>query len=304
MPDMEATLAALERPGRHGPRVRGLSLRDRLEMSPALGHLVPRELAVRRAVRSGERAWEDSEVVRTKAIKWMKQMLQRPGSDPEVRRLAREAVIDWKARRAILARTWEGAGGEVHGLEHWRRVRAGGRGLILMALHLGLSWNNGLVVARHCEPYYIVRAPRDKQYRGRGAQFVKQRMIAMERAGNRWVERRGCYPVLRALLGRGDMCGIAFDAAGRVETELAGHRTWLAGGSAALACDVGVPVMLSVTLREGINQVTWFEEPIEPDDFEGPAELHRHVAERVGRRILDNPVQFYPRRLPTGPRPI
>jgi lauroyl/myristoyl acyltransferase len=303
MSDLEATLAALERPGRHGPRVRGLSLRDRLELSPALGRLVPRELAVRRAVRSGERGWEDSDVVRRKAIKWMKQMLKRPGNDPEVRRLAREAVIDWKARRALLARSWEGGEGDVHGLEHLQRARAGGRGLILLALHLGLSWNNGLVVARHCGPYYIVKAPRDKQYRGRGAQFVKQRMMAMERAGHRWVERRGCYPVLRALLERGDMCGIAFDAAGRVETELAGHRTWLAGGSAALACEVGVPVSLSVTLREGSEQVTWFEEPVEPGDFAAPAELHSHLADVVGRWITAHLPQYFPYRFSTAPRP-
>jgi lauroyl/myristoyl acyltransferase len=302
MSNVEATLAALERPPRRGWRVRGLSLRDRLELSPAAGRLVPRELALQRAARSGERQWEDSELLRRKAAKWMKDVLGRPRS-ADVEPLAREAVIDWNVRQAMLARPWEGAGGQVYGLEDVARARAGGRGVILMGAHLGLVFHGALVVARHCQPYYVVRAAREDADRGRGAQVRKHRMRALERAGNRWVDRRGSYPVLRRLLERGDMVGMVFDAAGRMETELAGHRTWVAGGWAALAFDVGIAVVLSFTLRDGSEQVTWFEEPIEPGDFADPAEFHRHTGARVGRWMLDNPVQLYPRRFPTRPRP-
>jgi hypothetical protein len=300
LPDLEARLAALERPGRH-ERGRVLWLRDRFHVAGLVGRATPRHLAVGRATRAGERQWNDSKAARQKAVDWMTTMLRRPASDPEVQRLAREAVIDREVRRVLLDRPWD-IRGPVRGLERLEAAHAGGRGVLLATVHFGLALNGLIRTARDFRPCYSMRAPRDVQRRGRKAQVMRQRWRHAERAGVRFVDRREAYPVLHALLARGEICLIAFDSGGRVETELAGQRTWLAGGLAALARDAGVAVVPTFTLREGAQQVGYFEEPIEPGGFGDAGELHRHIAHVTSRWMLDNLVQLYPRRLPTEPR--
>jgi lauroyl/myristoyl acyltransferase len=84
---------------------------------------------------------------------------------------------------------------------------------------------------------------------------------------------------------------------------MGGHRTWLASGTAALARDAGVAVLPGFTVREGFEQVGYFLEPIEPGDFDGPAELHARLAEVVGNWIMAHLPQYYPQRFPAAPRP-
>jgi Bacterial lipid A biosynthesis acyltransferase len=300
--DLEQTLAALERPNSHEMRVTGVSLRDRVQLSPALGRLTPLSVAVRRAERRGQRRWEESAGARKKATKWMAEMMGVPVRDPEAQRLAGEAVIDSEVRRALTARHWEAGHGPIHGLDRLEQARARGRGVLLAGLHIGVPLNAPLQIATQYRPYYLVRAVRGQDRQGPSALVIKQRMVVLERAGSRFVDRKNSYPVLRALLERGEMCGLMFDSTGPVETELAGRRTYVAGGLAALAWETGAPIVLGYTLRDGAGHVAHISEPIEASDFDGPDEVHRHLASICSRVMLDNLVQLYPRRLPTRPR--
>jgi lauroyl/myristoyl acyltransferase len=301
-PDLEARLAALARPGRHE---RGGSLwqRSRVRIAPGIGRLVPREVAVRRAVRAGERQWEDSKAARKKAARWMAMMLHRPANDPEVQRLAREAVIDWSVRQVLIERVWEASReGRVHGPEHFEEARAGGRGVLVVGTHFALGMNGMFRLTKRYGPCYVVRAPRDVDRRGRNTLIMRRRWLAAERQGVRFVDRKESYPVMRALLERGEICALAFDAAGRVETDLAGQRTWLAGGAAELALDAGVPVMVGMTLRDGTEQVGHWAPPLESGDFADARALHQRIAEILSPWILDHLPQLYPHQLPQQPR--
>jgi lauroyl/myristoyl acyltransferase len=301
--DLKQTLAAIERPSSRKLRVTGVSLRDRARVSPVLGRLTPVSVAVRRAERRGERRWEESARARKKASRWMAEMLGVPADGAEAQGLAREAVVDSEVRRALTARHWEAGHGPIYGLDSLREARERGRGVLLAGLHIGVLFNAPMQIATQYCPYYLVRATRGQDRQGAGALVIKQRMVAMERAGNRWLERKNSYPVVRALLERGEMCGLMFDSGGRVETEVAGQRTYLAGGIAGLAWETGAPIVLGVTLREGeVGTACYLHEPIESADFDGPEEMHHHLAVVCSRVIRDNLVQLYPRRLPSQPR--
>lgn len=300
--DLERTLAAIERPNSHRMRVGGVSLLGRAKAAPAVRRLTPRGAAVRRAEDRGRRRWEESPGTRKKASRWMEDMRGLPAGDPEAQRLGRAAVLDAEVRLTMQSRHWEAGHGPVHGLERMKRARARGRGVLVAGLHVGVLLNAPVQIAAQYEPYYLVRALRRGERQGASALVIKQRMVAMERVGLRWVERKNSYPVVRALLERGEMCGLMFDSSGNVETELMGRRTWLAGGLAALACETGAPIVLGYTLREGDGHACYVEEPIDAADFAGPEEVHRHLAGVCSRVLLDNLIQFYPRRLPAQPR--
>lgn len=303
--DTGERLAALQRGGRHE---RGGSpwRRTWARFAPALGRVVPRERAIARATRAGERQWEESKAARKKAVRWMAMMLKAPEPDPEVQRLAREAVIDWHVRQVLIERPWEARRGTVRDLEHveagMKIARQEGVGVLIPGTHMSLGMLGAYWLARRFRPIYVVRAPRHLEREGPQALVVRRRARAAERYGARWVDRQNSYDVMRALLLRGELCTMAFDGGGDVETELAGQRTWLAGGTVALAFETGAVIMPGLTVHEGSEQVGRSSPPLFARDFADPQAMHRHIAELFSRWILEYLPQYYPHTLPRQPR--
>ena len=99
----------------------------------------------------------------------------------------------------------------------------------------------------------------------------------VQEAGCRWVATGGSYPVLRALLERGEVCLMAVDVPGELEVDLAGRPARVRTGIARLALETGSPILPIVTLRRGWSFVGTIGEPIDPAEFGDPSTLTRHL---------------------------
>lgn len=97
------------------------------------------------------------------------------------------------------------------------------------------------------------------------------------------------YPVLRALLERGELVYNMFDVRGSQETRFLGRRAMLAGGTARLAVETGALVLPVRAYRRGPH--VWLEAgtALDPREYPGRAQLHDALAAVHERLILADP---------------
>jgi KDO2-lipid IV(A) lauroyltransferase len=181
-------------------------------------------------------------------------------------------------------RPWLGRRTPIEGLAHLEAAVAAGRGVIFATAHVGPFLGLVHALAARGIKVYISGGQfgGEPAFDGRRGRWTLMQNRWVEDAGSRWVHRGGSYPLLRALLERGEICFMTVDAPGTIEVDFAGHPARVRGGVAALALETGATIVPGATLRRGWGQVGVFLEPVDPAGFDDPVELTRHLTRVVG----------------------
>lgn len=292
-PDLADALAAVERPATQHLHVE-LGALARPYASPWLHGLPPWPASIRLAQLRGLLEWCLRPSMRRSTIARVKRALAEGSGSRDPARVARRAHIERRVRGEIGWRRLDPRYIRVEGLEHLRAARAGGRGVIQAAAHLGVPRALSEALAAHGHKLYIVREPLvERPLRGLPDRWTLNELGWIEEVGARYVVRGGAYAVCRALLDRGEICRMHVDTPGGTRVEVSRREHSVAGGIAALAWEVGVPVVPGYALREGTLLVVRFHEPIEPEDFPDAAALRSHLASLFHDLLLSHPEAIY-----------
>ena len=271
---LELRLDELEQPKAHLVELTGQTLPLRVYGSAWFHRLLPDRLALRLAALRGWLEW--FAVPRRRA-----DGLELAGAIRGVAsaRFARRRLIEDAVRAEIQWRPWMCRGISVEGYERFEAARARtSAGVILANLHVGPFLGLVHALAARGVKLYLPGGewgvPTVDGLRGR---WIATQNRWVEESGCRWVPVGGSYPVLRALLERGETCLIAVDVPGELHVELAGRPARVRTGIARLALETGSPILPIVTLRRGWSFVGSIGEPIDPAGFADPATLTRHL---------------------------
>jgi acetoacetyl-CoA synthetase len=270
------------------PRMPRASLGIRVKTSPWVRSVLPTRLLVNRAARRGQAIWEWSVSEREDAVAAMETIIAGTPRAHELRELAQLHLIESEIDRALF---WQ---------QPWSaKVDAGSAARIRAAL----SEDRGVLLsASHIGPYYRLQcAP---PFNGRDTYLVAESWFFESPSPNHWGRRLarwrkgtksrlvlsdGSFPIIQALLERGDLVFVHFDMPGPRETRFLGKSAMLADGSAQLAVRADALVLPLRTRRVGHNVWVDAGAPLDPHEFADADELHDALAARHERWILENP---------------
>ncbi len=283
-------VAALETVGRLSvpPRMPQASLEIRVKTSPWLRSMLPTRLLVSRAARRGQAIWERNASDREDALAAMETIVAGTPRADELRELARLHLIESMIDRALFWQQPWSAKVDARSAARLREALSGNRGVLLSACHVG--------------PYYRLQcAPPFKDrvtYLVPGPWFFEPpspdywgRRLARWRKGTKslLVPSDGSFPVIQALLERGDPVFLFFDMPGPRQTRFLGKPAMLADGSAQLAVRADA-LVLPLRARH-VGHHVWVDvgAPLDPHEFAGVDQLHDALAALHERWILENP---------------
>jgi lauroyl/myristoyl acyltransferase len=292
---LAARLETLERPKAHLLRPTNQTLPLRIYGSAAFHRLLPTPVALALAALRGRLEWWAVPRRRAFALQLTETIRGLPRDSPEAVRFAKRRLVEDAVQAELNWRPWLGRRTRIEVSERLAAASSGGRGVILATAHVGpfLGIVHALA-ARGTKVYVSGGQPGpEPEFDGRRGRWTLMQNLWVEEAGSRWVHRGGSYPLLRALLERGEICVMTVDAAGSVEVELAGHRARVRGGVASLALETGAAIVPCATLRRGFGQVVVLLEPIEASRFDDAADLTRHLAGVLGDVLLREPEQVH-----------
>lgn len=294
MTSLERTLAELEHPKAHLAELTGQSVFVRLYGWPPLHRAVPTWVALRLAALRGLLEWYAVARRRAEGLALARATHGRHAGPREGRR----RVVEDAVQAEVQWRPWLARRMPIEGFEHFIAARERSpAGVILANVHVGPLM--GLVHALAARGFKLYLPGGDwgggaASRHGRAGRwtFVQNRWV--EDAGSRWVPTGGSYPVLRALLERGETLILAADVRGDVDVELGAHPARVRSGIAQLALDTGSPILPVTTLRRGDGLVGLVGEAIDPAAYSDAAELTRRVTAALGHGFREAPEQVRP----------
>jgi hypothetical protein len=292
--EQDLTAAVAEaRAARPAPRLPPAALRVRLVTSTMLRHLVPRRLVLVRARARGERRWSDP-AERAGALASMEAILAGTHRSSELERLARRKLIEEEASRELFWQPWRTSMIDARSLAAVDRAFSSERPVVISVCHLG--------------PYELMMSPLTAKgistIAVSGGFFFEQptadywgRRLARWRKGvhargERLVDARGCFPVIKALAEMHEPILIYFDMPGSYSTQFLGKPVMLASGTAQLAHQTDALVLPLRARRDGASVWTDVWEPLDARDYAGSEELHIAIAAVHERSILEIPEQW------------
>ena len=292
---LEARLAEIERPKAHLLRPTNQTLPMRIYGSASFHRLLPTPLALRLAALRGRLEWRVVARRRDEALRMTETIRGVPRDSPDASRFARERLVEDAVQAELNWRPWLGRRTEIEGMEHLASARTRERGVIVATAHVGPFLTLIHALAARGIRVYVSGGQfgGEPAFDGRRGRWTLMQNRWVEDAGGRWVHRGGSYPLLRALLERGELCVMTVDAAGSVEVELGGHRAHVRGGVAALAVDTGALILPAAALRHGSRPVVTIFDPVEPADFADADELTRQLSQELGEVFLSEPEQVH-----------
>jgi acetoacetyl-CoA synthetase len=270
------------------PRMPRASRSIRVATSAVHNSAVPARLLVLRAARRGRGKWADRVGERDHATSAMEALIVDTPHAPELDELSRLFLIEREIESALFwRRPWSP---KVDGPSAARLEAAlsADRGVLLSACHFGPH-------------YHLSCAP---PFRGRETYLVTAQMFFEPQQDPYWarfqarlhrgirsrpVPAVGSFPVLQALLERGEAVFAHFDMPGRRLTHFLGRPTMLADGTAQLAFSADALVLPLRARRAGHRIWVDAAVPLDPRGFADAEELHNALATHHERWILDNP---------------
>jgi lauroyl/myristoyl acyltransferase len=283
-------LDELERPKAHLVQLTGQTLPMRVYGSAWFHRLIPDPVALRLAALRGRLEWFVVPRRRAEALK-LAEAIRGDAS----KRFASRRLIEDAMRTELQWRPWMSRRLSVEGYERFEATRArSAAGVLLASVHAGSIL--GLVhafAARGVKLYLPGGAWGVPTIDGLRGRWIATQNRWVEEAGCRWVPVGDSYPLLRALLERGEVCFMAVDVPGELEVDLAGRPARVRTGIARLALETGSPILPIVTVRRGRRFVGTIGEPVDPAEFDDPATLTRHLVAVQSAVFLQEPEQVH-----------
>jgi lauroyl/myristoyl acyltransferase len=259
----------------------------RLKTSMWVRRLLPTRLVLARAIRKGRRLWEEDSGAREDALEAMA-VVTGTSKGEALTGIAREHVIEQEAQKALFWQPWRRPLLDAQSERRLRETLQGSRGVVVSTCHTGpySQVSSGLHSIGH-KPYAIY-----------GPWFFEQpspdhwgRRLARWRKGiGAWlVPSKGSFPVVQALLARGECVLVFFDMPGHRRTRFLGKPAMLADGSARLAI-ASDALVLPVRARRAGRRV-WLDvaAPLDPRELADVEDLHEALASLHERWILEFP---------------
>ena len=264
------------------------SLGVRAKTSPRLRSMVPTRLVVKRATRQGRTLWERDPKAREGAIAAMETIVAGTPRAHEITELARDHLIESQADRALFWQRWPTASVDARSSERLREALSGDRGVLLSSCHIGPYFRSMTVLAAlGCVPYAVAgpwffEKPTPDYWGRRIARWWRG-------SDSRLIRSDGSFPILRALLERGELVFLFFDMPGPHPTRFLGKHATLADGSARLAVEADSLVLPLRARRAGHRAWVDVAAPLDPRDFADVDELHDALAALHESWILELP---------------
>jgi lauroyl/myristoyl acyltransferase len=180
----------------------------------------------------------------------------------------------------------------IEGLEHLHAAQAGGRGVIIATIHLGPILTLVHALSARGQKVYVVGGHRSHEPpTNRAVIFLNQ---AVEDAGARWVHLGGSYPVLRALLQRGECVLMYVDRADGLLTQLGGRPARVSESAGRLATDVGAAIVPGYGLHLNGSLCGRLLPAVIPGADEGADEVTHRMASAFDEVLNAHPEQAQP----------
>jgi lauroyl/myristoyl acyltransferase len=285
--DMATVLAM---PPRASPAARmpPAGLRVRLKTSTPLRRMIPTRLVLKRAARRAREIWDQSPEGRRDAREVMETIVSGTPRSEEIEELARQYVIERALDEAYTWQPWPTPDIDAESAERLRDVFAGDRGVLLSSCHLGPFFMSvpaiatmGVVPFAVAGPWFFETPSHDH--------WGRRLALWQKRSASRMVLSTGSFPILSALLQRGEVIFLFFDMPGSRETRFLGKTAMLADGSARLAVETDAVVLPLRSRSIGHRVSLDAGAPLDPRDFAGAGELHAALARRHEQWILESP---------------
>ena len=279
--EFASRLAAVETPLAHLLSVEHAGLAARLHCSPSVHRVLPSAVALAAARTRAALEWRVSAARRDEMRDRARAVAPAATADRAVERLARSILREQCIQTELSWRPWKARSMPVHGIEHLGAARRRG-GVILVNVHAGPFLNLVHALAARGHKVYLSggRSLDEPPLQGHDGLWTKQQNSMIEQAGARWVRRGGSYDVIEALLRRGELTWMSFDARGTQPVALLGRTVGVRSGIAQLASATGASLIPAFVFREGNQQAGLLLAPIEPAGLSAE-ELTAHLARAI-----------------------
>ena len=270
------------------PRMPRASRAIRVETSPLRHSVLPARLLVKQAAHRGQAKWAQSVSEREGAMRTMEALIVGTAHGPELRELARLFLIERQIESALFWRRPWSAKVDAPSAARLEAALSGDRGVLLSACHLGPHYHLSCAAPFRGRETYLVAGrlffePQQDSY------WARFQARLRKGTRSRAVLSEGSFPILQALLERGDAVFVHFDMPGRRATHFLGKSTMLADGSAQLAFRADALVLPLRARRAGHRVWVDAAAPLDPREFAHADELHDALAAHHERWILENP---------------
>lgn len=288
--DLTAAWARAKRPVQPPP-MPPVNLRVRLRTTPWLHGLLPRPLAIRRAERLGAMNWERYPDEQQRARAAMEAIVAGTERADEAEELARQYMVESEVHRMLFWRPLRTARMSAESEAQLNNALQDERGILLSSCHTGPVFQTMSVIAAQDRGAFCVAAPwffQAPSHDQWGRRLARWWSVAQARREH-LIPSVGAYPLLRLLLGQGELVWLLFDMPGSRETQFLGKRVMVSSSSARLASETGALILPLRARREGYD--TWVDvaEPLNPRSYANAEELHDALAKVHERWILDSP---------------
>jgi lauroyl/myristoyl acyltransferase len=265
------------------------SLSTRVKTSPWLRRLLPTPLIFKMAARRGRARWEQSPEDRENAVAAMETIVAGTPRAHELTELARAHLMEAVVDQTLFWQPWRKLSLDAQSMARLHDTLGQGRGVLLSLSHFGQyhrATTSGFWSVKRL-PYVVV-----------GRSFLQEPTAGY--AGRylaRWrkqlpspvVPSDGSFPVLQALLDRGEIVVLYFDRPGPHETRFLGKTATLADGTARLALQTNALVLPIRARRVDHRGRLDVGEALDPQDFADVDELHDRLAALHEAWILEYP---------------
>lgn len=209
----------------------------------------------------------------------------------EAEALSRQHMIESEVHRVLFWQPLRTASIDERSRAHLDAALRAERGVLLSSCHTGPVFQTMSVIAARGRGSFCVAAPwffepPSHDYWGR--RVARWWRVAAARREH-VIMSAGCFPVLRALLGQGELVWLLFDMPGSRETHFLGKPVMLASSSARLASEADALILPLRARREGRR--TWVDvaQALDPRRHSDEQELHAALAVVHERWILERP---------------
>jgi lauroyl/myristoyl acyltransferase len=230
-------------------------------------------------------AWRRPEV-RAQARQQMGFLLQHVEPQPDLEAVARRYVerMTWRSElrwqpSLVVNERWMG-------LEHLVEAQSRGRGVMLACMHHGNLGGGSASLAKLGFPCCLMSYGRTL---ANEVPWIRQQLNLTVSEGGALVSTAVGSAGIAQLLEMGEIVAMAMDVPGRTPVTFAGHQLTGSAGVARIPFETGTPVVSATLGVDEHGTYAQLHEPLDPQSFESPEVLLRHLLAVQEESVLRYP---------------